>query len=107
MKVELQLKQWLKDQLEIGDNSVKVIATDESGNIGNCEATVELVIKETKLNKKPKVPESTKHKKEETTTKKSKEETTTKKKSEETTTQNSKETTSQTSDMQTTANLAE
>lgn len=47
-----------KDQLEIGDNSVKVIATDESGNIGNCEATVELVIKETKLNKKPKVPES-------------------------------------------------
>ena len=83
------------------------IATDESGNIGNCEATVELVIKETKLNKKPKVPESTKHKKEETITKKSKEETTTKKKSEETTTQNSKETTSQTSEMQTTANLAE
>ena len=66
-----------------------------------------LVIKETKLNKKPKVPESTKHKKEETITKKSKEETTTKKKSEETTTQNSKETTSQTSEMQTTANLAE
>ncbi len=96
-----------KDQLEIGDNSVKVIATDESGNIGNCEATVELVIKETKLNKKPKVPESTKHKKEETITKKSKEETTTKKKSEETTTQNSKETTSQTSEMQTTANLVE
>ena len=97
-----------KDQLEIGDNSVKVIATDESGNIGNCEATVELVIKETKLNKKPKVPETTKHaNKKETTTKKSKEETTTKKKSEETTTQNSKEITSQTSEMQTAANLAE
>lgn len=107
--VTIEVTAFPKEELQIGDNSVKVVATDASGNIGACEANVELVVEEKKLNEKPKEATTKKAKKEKETTKKNKEETTTakKKKSEETTSENVQESTSQIQDVQTTANLAE
>jgi len=71
-----------KDELIIGDNHVRAVATDSSGNVGSQECVVEIKVKE-----KQKEIETKKKKEEETTKKKKKkkkEEETTKKKEDET-----------------------
>lgn len=91
----IQVTALPKEQLVVGMNYVRVVATDEAGNVGSAQAIVEIKVKEKKLNEKYNPDKKLKQKSlkaaEEKTTKSS--EKTTKKKEEKTTKASEKETT--------------